>query len=82
MINNTRLPSGHRLAVLLTNLAHSDGKPDRAGEARITLLAFPEAYASLKERPFWQDIVQRLQKETEVSGESPGCSKASGAGAQ
>ncbi len=63
MINNTRVNDGQRLAVVLSDfdvtLQDNDGCVSK-GVAEIRVVAFPEAYASLKDRTFFQDILERL----------------------
>jgi hypothetical protein len=57
MIDNTRLPHDQRAAVVLN--AFEDGFAD------ITLTYFPGTYASLKEKPYYQEVLQNLKKTTE-----------------
>jgi hypothetical protein len=54
MIDNTRLTQDQRCAVVLN--AFEDGL------ANITLAYFPGSYASLKEKPYYQEVVQNLMK--------------------
>jgi len=54
MIDNTRLPHDQRAAVVLN--AFEDDSAD------ITLTYFPGSYASLKEKPYYQEVVQNLMK--------------------
>jgi hypothetical protein len=54
MIDNTRLPHDQRAAVVLN--AFEDGSAD------VTLAYFPGSYASLKEKPYYQEVVQNLMK--------------------
>ena len=54
MIDNTRLTNDQRCAVALN--AFEDGL------ASITLAYFPGSYASLKEKPYYQEVVQNLMK--------------------
>ncbi len=54
MIDNTRLASDQRCAVVLN--AFEDNSAD------ITLVYFPGSYASLKEKPYYQEVVQNLMK--------------------
>jgi len=52
MIDNTRLPGDRRVAVVLNSFdEHS---------AQITVAGFPGAYASLKEKPYFQDLENQL----------------------
>ena len=57
MIDNTRLTHDQRCAVVLN--AFEDGAAD------ITLAYFPGAYASLKEKPYYQEVVQSLMRTNE-----------------
>ncbi len=54
MIDNTRLTNDQRCAVVLN--AMEDGL------ANITLAYFPGSYASLKEKPYYQEVVQNLMR--------------------
>jgi hypothetical protein len=54
MIDNTRLTHDQRCAVVLN--AFEDGL------ANITLAYFPGSYASLKEKPYYQEVVQNLMR--------------------
>jgi hypothetical protein len=63
MIDNTRLPHDQRAAVILN--AFEDGSAD------ITLAYFPGSYASLKEKPFYGEVLQNLMKTTESPGGNP-----------
>jgi hypothetical protein len=54
MIDNTRLPQDQRAAIVLN--AFEDDSAD------ITLACFPGSYASLKEKPYYQEVVQNLMK--------------------
>jgi len=54
MIDNTRLGNDQRCAVVLN--AFEDGSAD------VTLAYFPGSYASLKEKPYYQDVVQNLMR--------------------
>jgi hypothetical protein len=54
MIDNTRLGDDQRCAVVLN--AFEDGGAD------ITLVYFPGSYASLKEKPYYQEVVQNLMR--------------------
>jgi hypothetical protein len=54
MIDNTRLPHDQRAAVVLN--AFEDDSAD------LTLTFFPGSYASLKEKPYYQEVVQNLMK--------------------
>jgi hypothetical protein len=55
MIDNTRLANGLRCAVTLSNYA--------AGTAAdLTTVCFPGEYASLKDRPYYDEVIQKLQQ--------------------
>lgn len=54
MIDNTRLGHDQRCAVILN--AFEDGSAD------VTLAYFPGSYASLKEKPYYQEVVQNLMR--------------------
>jgi hypothetical protein len=67
MIDNTRLPHDQRAAVILN--AFEDGSAD------ITLAYFPGSYASLKEKPFYGEVIQNLMKTNEAPDGNPPISK-------
>lgn len=52
MIDNTRLVGDRRIAVVLNSFDKDS--------AQITIAGFPGAYASLKEKPYFQDLVNQL----------------------
>jgi hypothetical protein len=54
MIDNTRLGNDQRSAVIVN--AFEDDSAD------ITLVYFPGSYASLKEKPYYQEVVQNLMR--------------------
>lgn len=54
MIDNIRLSHDQRCALVLTNFEESS--------ANITAVGFPGSYASLKEKPQYQEIIQNLLK--------------------
>jgi len=54
MIDNTRLTRDQRCAVVL-NALEDNG-------ADLTLVYFPGSYASLKEKPYYQEVVQKLMR--------------------
>ena len=58
MIDNTRLGDGERCAIVLT--AFDDL------EADVTLVYFPGSRASLKEKPFYDEVIKDLLGETET----------------
>lgn len=57
MIDHTRLSHDQRVAITLSNFEE--------GYANITLVYFPGAYAGLKEKPYYQEVVKELLKTTE-----------------
>jgi hypothetical protein len=60
MIDHVRLSRDQRFAVILKNFS--------GGSARISAVYFPGAYASLKEKPYVQEMVQNLLQ-TKKTGE-------------
>jgi hypothetical protein len=55
MIDNTRLTGGDRCAIVLNGFsAHS---------ADITVVLFPGAYASLKEKPYYSEVIENIREE-------------------
>lgn len=54
MIDNTRLSNDQRCAVILNNLSDVS--------AEITVVYFPGSHASLKEKPYYQEVIQNLLK--------------------
>lgn len=52
MIDNTRLAGGQRCAVVLNNF--SDESAD------LTMVLFPGAYASLKEKPYYNEVIENV----------------------
>jgi hypothetical protein len=75
VIDNTRLTNGVRCAVTLANLS-----PDAAD---LTTVCFPGEYASLKDRPYYDEVIQRLREThqeneaAEATSAKPGSSAAS-----
>ena len=63
MIDNTRLTHDQRCAVILN--AFEDGL------ATVTLAYFPGSYASLKEKPYYQEVVQNLMKTNSLMNAQP-----------
>lgn len=57
MIDHTRLSHDQRVAVTLNNFEDN--------RANITVVYFPGSYASLKEKPYYQEVVKELLKATE-----------------
>ncbi len=56
MIDNTRLANGLRCAVTLSNFSPS--------MADVTTVCLPGEYASLKDRPYYGEVIRKLQKAT------------------
>lgn len=54
MVDNTRLSDDQRCAVILNGLDQLS--------ADITLVFFPGCYSSLKDRPYYEDVVQKLSE--------------------
>ncbi len=54
MIDNTRLSHDQRCSVVLN--AFEDGSAD------VTLVYFPGSYASLKEQPYYQEVIENLMR--------------------
>jgi len=61
MIDNTRLSNDQRCAVVL--------KTFEADRAEVTLVYFPGSRASLKEKPFYEDVIRNLQKRPQPAKE-------------
>ncbi len=57
VIDNTRLPTGVRCAVTLSNFSPV--------AADITTVCFPGEYASLKDRPYYDEVIQKLREADE-----------------
>jgi hypothetical protein len=55
MIDNTRLPHSQRVAVALTRWREGDG-------AQLALVYFPGSRASLKEKPYYDEVIEQLQR--------------------
>ena len=55
MIDNTRLTGGDRCAIVLNGF--SDYSAD------ITVVLFPGAYASLKEKPYYSEVLESVRRE-------------------
>jgi hypothetical protein len=55
MLDNTRLPNRQRVAVVLTNFA--------AETADLRAVYFPESRASLKEKPYFDDLIEELKRQ-------------------
>jgi hypothetical protein len=52
MIDNTRLVGGDRCAIVLNGFSNYS--------ADITVVMFPGAYASLKEKPYYNEVIQSV----------------------
>jgi hypothetical protein len=63
MIDNTRLTNDQRAAVVLNAFDH--------GSADITLAYFPGSYASLKEKPYYHEVVQKLMGMNGTAKQNP-----------
>jgi len=61
MIDNTRLIGGTRCAIVLNSF--SDYSAD------ITFVMFPGEYASLKEKPYYSEVIESVRRENERGGE-------------
>jgi hypothetical protein len=61
MIDHTRLSHDQRVAITLSNFED--------GYANITVVYFPGAYAGLKEKPYYQEVVKELLKTAQESKE-------------
>lgn len=57
IIDNTRLPNGMRCAVTLANFSSAG--------ADLTSICFPGEYASLKDRPYYDEVIQKLREANE-----------------
>ena len=55
MIDNTRLTGGDRCAIVLNAFS--------AYSADLTLVFFPGAYASLKEKPYYSEVIENIRQE-------------------
>ena len=64
MIDNTRLDQDQRCAIVLNAF--------EATSADITLVYFPGSYASLKEQPYYQEVVQNLMRSNARFDQGPG----------
>jgi hypothetical protein len=60
MIDNIRLSDDQRCAIIVTKFEDPG--------AEITVICFPGSYASLKERPIYDDVVQDLRRTSEMLG--------------
>ncbi len=62
MIDNIRLPNGQRCAVTLANFAGDVA-------ADVATVCFPGEYASIKDRPYYDEVIQKLQEAAREEGE-------------
>jgi hypothetical protein len=60
MIDNTRLSNDQRCAIVLNAFENES--------ADITMAYFPGSYASLKEKPYYQEVVQKLMRANATFG--------------
>lgn len=58
VIDNTRLPDGTRCAVTLANFSPAG--------ADLTTVCFPGEYASLKDRPYYDEVIQKLREANDM----------------
>ena len=61
MIDNTRLANGLKCAVTLSAFTHSN--------ADLTTTCFPAEFASLKDRPYYDEVIHKLQTSTQAAAE-------------
>ena len=61
VIDNTRLANGMRCAVTLANFSPA--------AADLTTVCFPGEYASLKDRPYYDEVIQKLREANVDDGE-------------
>jgi hypothetical protein len=54
MLDNTRLPHGRRCAVVLRNFGDDS--------AELTLVYFPGSRSGLKEKPYYDEVIDELLK--------------------
>jgi hypothetical protein len=62
MIDNTRLANGLRCAVTLSNFSEAG--------ADLATVCFPGEYASLKDRPYYDEVIQKLREAASEDGEA------------
>ena len=62
MIDNTRLANGLRCAVTLSNFSEAG--------ADLATVCFPGEYASLKDRPYYDEVIQKLREAASEEGEA------------
>jgi hypothetical protein len=65
LIDNTRLSNGQRCAVLLGAFSRE------AAAAELTTICYPGEYASVKDRPYYDEVIQQLRQADKSSGVFP-----------
>jgi hypothetical protein len=65
MIDNVRLPHDQRFAVVLNNFDPNHGRAD------LTIAYFPGKYASLREKPYYDEVLQKLLASNRTLNEAP-----------
>jgi len=65
MIDNVRLPHDQRFAVVLNNFDAGHGRAD------LTVAYFPGKYASLREKPYYDEVLQKLLASNRTLAETP-----------
>ena len=65
MIDNVRLPHDQRFAVVLNNFDAAHGRAD------LTVSYFPGKYASLREKPYYDEVLQKLLASNRILSETP-----------
>ena len=64
MIDNTRLPHDQRLAVVLNNF------DVKGGVADVTVACFPGKYASMREKPYYDEVLAKLLAASKTAEET------------
>jgi hypothetical protein len=65
MIDNTRLSHDQRFAVVLNNFDAKDGSAD------ITLACFPGKYTGVREKPYYDEVLDKLLSGSERTAPTP-----------
>lgn len=65
MIDNVRLPHDQRFAVVLNNFDTGHGRAD------LTVAYFPGKYAGLREKPYYDEVLQKLLASNRTLSETP-----------
>ena len=65
MIDNVRLPHDQRFAVVLNNFDAGHGRAD------LTVAYFPGKYAGLREKPYYDEVLQKLLASNRTLSETP-----------